>query len=77
MGRVAKNGIINKRGVPSIRNSRVEEKTIHYGLQYVRHLDSKIWELVPKKIKCCSSLIEFKKKKNQVVETRGMLLQAL
>ena len=36
-------------------------KTVHYGLQSVRYLDPKIWELVPNNIKYSNSLSEFKK----------------
>ena len=36
-------------------------KTVHYGLQSVRYLGLKIWELVPNNIKYSNSLIKFKK----------------
>ena len=36
-------------------------KTVHYGLQSVRYLGPKIWELVPNNIKCSNSSSKFKK----------------
>ena len=36
-------------------------KTVHYGLQSVRYLGPKIWELVPNNIKYSNSLSKFKK----------------
>ena len=36
-------------------------KTVHYGLQSVRNLGPKIWELVPNNIKYCNSLSKFLK----------------
>ena len=36
-------------------------KTVHYGLQSVRYLAPKIWELVPNNIKYSNSLSKFKK----------------
>ena len=36
-------------------------KTVHYGLQSVRYLGPKIWELVPNNIKYCDSLSKFRK----------------
>ena len=36
-------------------------KTVHYGLQSVRYLGPKIWELVPNNIKYSNSLSNFKK----------------
>ena len=36
-------------------------KTVHYGLQSVRYLGPKIWELVPNNIKYCGSLSKFRK----------------
>ena len=36
-------------------------KTVHYGLQSVRYLGPKIWELVPNNIKDSNSLSKFKK----------------
>ena len=36
-------------------------KTVHYGLQSVRYLGHKIWELVPSNIKYSNSLSKFKK----------------
>ena len=36
-------------------------KTVHYGLQSVRYLGPKIWELVPNNIKYSNSLSRFKK----------------
>ena len=30
-------------------------KTVHYDLQYVRYIDSKIWELMPNNIKYSDS----------------------
>ena len=36
-------------------------KTIHYGLQSVRYIGPKIWELVPNNIKYCDSLSKFRK----------------
>ena len=35
-------------------------KTVHYGLQSVRYLGPKIWELVPNNIKYSNFLIKFK-----------------
>ena len=36
-------------------------KTVHYGLQSVRYIGPKIWELVPNNIKYCDSLSKFRK----------------
>ena len=36
-------------------------KTVHYGLQSVRYLGPKIWELVPNNIKYCDSLSKYRK----------------
>ena len=36
-------------------------KTVHYGLQSVRYLGPKIWELLPTNIKCSNSMSKFKK----------------
>ena len=36
-------------------------KTVHYGLQSVRYLGPKIWELVPNNFKYSNSLSKFKK----------------
>ena len=36
-------------------------RTVHYGLQSVRYLGLKIWELVPNNIKYSNSLSKFKK----------------
>ena len=36
-------------------------KTVHYGIQSVRYLGPKIWELVPNNIKCSNSVSKFKK----------------
>ena len=36
-------------------------KTVHYGLQSVRYLGPKMWELVPNNIKYSNSLSKFKK----------------
>ena len=35
-------------------------KTTHYGIQSIKHLASKIWDLVPDQIKHCGSLTKFK-----------------
>ena len=59
----------------SCNQSRRENvKTVHYGIESVRYLGPKIWELVPNNIKYINSLRKFKK---LVVETRGMPLQAV
>ena len=34
VGEGGKNGIINKRGIPSIRNSRVEERSVSAAIRY-------------------------------------------
>ena len=34
---------------------RENVKTVHYGLQPVRHLGPKIWELMPSNINCSNS----------------------
>ena len=31
-------------------------KTVHYGLQHVKYICQKLWELVPNNIKCNNSL---------------------
>ena len=36
-------------------------KTVHYGLQSVRYIGPKIWELVSNNIKYCDSLSKFRK----------------
>ena len=36
-------------------------KTVHYGLQSVRYLGPKIWELLPNNIKYSNSISKFKK----------------
>ena len=36
-------------------------KTVHYGLQSVRYLCPKIWELLPNNVKCSNFLCKFKK----------------
>ena len=40
---------------------RENKKTVHYGIQSVRYLGPKIWELVPNNIKYSNSLSKFKK----------------
>ena len=40
---------------------RENVKTVHYGIQSVRYLGPKIWELVPNNIKYSNSLSKFKK----------------
>ena len=53
-------------------------KTVHYGLQSIKYLGPKIWELVPNNIKYSSSLSEFRKLiRSWKPETRGMPLQAV
>ena len=39
---------------------RENVKTTHYGIQSVRYLGPKIWDMVPNNIKNCSSLNKFK-----------------
>ena len=39
---------------------REKVKTIHYGIQSIRYLGPKIWNMVPNNIKNCSSLNKFK-----------------
>ena len=40
---------------------RENVKTVHFGIQSVRYLGPKIWELVPNDIKYNNSLRKFKK----------------
>ena len=39
---------------------REKVKTTHYGIQSVRYLEPKIWDMVPNNIRGCSSLNKFK-----------------
>ena len=41
-------------------NMFIMEKQVHYGLQSVKYLGPKIWELVSNNIKCSNSLSKFK-----------------
>ena len=41
-------------------NMFIMEKHVHYGLQSVKYLGPKIWELVSNNIKCSNSLSKFK-----------------
>ena len=66
-----KNGIMNdifelQNPTHNLRSScnqfrRENVKTVHYGIQSVRYLGPKIWELVPNNIKYSNSLSKFKK----------------
>ena len=40
--------------------ARENVKTTHYGIQSIKHLAPKIWDLVPDQIKRCGSLTKFK-----------------
>ena len=44
----------------TIHFKRENVKTTHYGIQLVRYLGPKIWDMVPNNIKNCSSLNKFK-----------------
>ena len=44
----------------AIHFKRENVKTTHYGIQLVRYLGPKIWDMVPNNIKNCSSLNKFK-----------------
>ena len=47
--------------LPCNQFRRENIKTVHYGLQSVRYIGPKIWELVPNNIKYSDSLSKFRK----------------
>ena len=46
-------------------------KTIHYGIQSIKYLAPKIWDLAPDQIKHCVSLTKFKNLDHQVTVLIG------
>ena len=51
-----------QRGIRSLVSyPLVNTLSVHYGLQSVRYIGPKIWELVPNNIKYCDSLSKFRK----------------
>ena len=62
MGKIIqiKNNVLNLRKDTTFKEKNIS--TVNYGEQSISYLAPRIWKLVPKDIKECSTLITFKRK---------------